>query len=251
MIYVYADDARHAPRDTAGMTPGVLKCLNRHILSLCGGWRYNPPIMNRRRSSSSKRPARGTRRASQSRANGRLRLIGGDYRRRQLPVLERPGLRPTPDRIRETLFNWLAFELAGAHVLDLYAGTGALGLEALSRGAAQALFVETESDVAASLSTNIDTLGANGHVQRQPAMAFLAGPVTPFDIVFLDPPFRQGHAVDACQALEEHGWLSEEALIYLEIEHESVPQVPANWQLHREVRAGDGIGRLYRRHRSA
>lgn len=250
MIYVYADDARHAPRDTAGMTPGVLKCLNRHILSLCGGWRYNPLIMNRRRSSSSKRPARGTRRASPSRANGRLRLIGGDYRRRQLPVLERPGLRPTPDRIRETLFNWLAFELAGAHVLDLYAGTGALGLEALSRGAAQALFVETESDVAASLSTNIDTLGANGHVQRQPAMAFLAGPVTPFDIVFLDPPFRQGHAVDACQALEEHGWLSEEALIYLEIEHESVPQVPANWQLHREVRAGDGIGRLYRRHRA-
>ncbi|MCK2042363.1 16S rRNA (guanine(966)-N(2))-methyltransferase RsmD [Chromohalobacter sp. TMW 2.2308] len=206
--------------------------------------------MNRRRSSSSKRPAHGTRRASPSRANGRLRLIGGDYRRRQLPVLERPGLRPTPDRIRETLFNWLAFELAGAHVLDLYAGTGALGLEALSRGAAQALFVETESDVAASLSTNIDTLGANGHVQRQPAMAFLAGPVTPFDIVFLDPPFRQGHAVDACQALEEHGWLSEEALIYLEIEHESVPQVPANWQLHREVSAGDGIGRLYRRHRA-
>lgn len=250
MIYVYADDARHAPRDTAGMTPGVLKCLNRHILSLCGGWRYNPPIMNRRRSSSSKRPARGTRRASPSRANGRLRLIGGDYRRRKLPVLERPGLRPTPDRIRETLFNWLAFELAGAHVLDLYAGTGALGLEALSRGAAQALFVETESDVAASLSTNIDTLGANGHVQRQPAMAFLAGPVTPFDIVFLDPPFRQGHAVDACQALEEHGWLSEEALIYLEIEHECEPRVPANWQLHREVRAGDGIGRLYRRHRA-
>ncbi|MCK0716332.1 16S rRNA (guanine(966)-N(2))-methyltransferase RsmD [Chromohalobacter sarecensis] len=207
--------------------------------------------MNRRRSSSAKRPARGTRRASPSRANGRLRLIGGDYRRRQLPVLERPGLRPTPDRIRETLFNWLAFELTGAQVLDLYAGTGALGLEALSRGAAQAFFVETDSDVAASLSANIATLNANGQVHRQTAMAFLAGPVTPFDIVFLDPPFRQGHAADACQALEEHGWLSEEALIYLEIEHECEPRVPANWQLHREVRAGDGIGRLYRRQRAA
>lgn len=229
------------------MTPGVLKCLNRHILSLCDGWRYNPPIMNRRRSSSAKRPARGTQRASPSRASGRLRLIGGDYRRRQLPVLERPGLRPTPDRIRETLFNWLAFELVGARVLDLYAGTGALGLEALSRGAAQACFVETDSDVAASLSANIDTLGANGHVRRQTAMAFLAGPVTPFDIVFLDPPFRQGHAVDACHALEEHGWLSEEAWIYLEIEHECEPRVPTNWHLHREVRAGDGIGHLYRR----
>ncbi|MCI0510869.1 MULTISPECIES: 16S rRNA (guanine(966)-N(2))-methyltransferase RsmD [Chromohalobacter] len=203
--------------------------------------------MNRRRSSSAKHSARGTRRSASSRARGRLRLIGGDYRRRQLPVLERPGLRPTPDRIRETLFNWLAFGLAGARVLDLYAGTGALGLEALSRGAAQALFVETDSDIAASLSTNIATLDANGHVQRQTAMAFLAGPVTPFDIVFLDPPFRQGHAADACQALEERGWLSEEALIYLEIEHECEPRVPANWHLHRDVQAGDGIGRLYRR----
>ncbi|MDO0946197.1 16S rRNA (guanine(966)-N(2))-methyltransferase RsmD [Chromohalobacter israelensis] len=209
--------------------------------------------MNRRRSSSTRRPARGTRRReSAPRATGRLRLIAGTYRRRQLPVLDRPGLRPTPDRIRETLFNWLTGELSGARVLDLYAGTGALGLEALSRGARQACFVEADSDVAACLGTNLDTLGANGRVHRQAALDFLAGaPETPFDLVFLDPPFRQGHADDACRALEARGWLGEQAWIYLEVEHELTPAVPDHWHLHREVRAGDGIGRLYRRHASA
>ena len=115
------------------------------------------------------------------------------------------------------------------------AGTGALGLEALSRGARQACFVEADSDVAACLGTNLDTLGANGRVHRQAALDFLAGaPETPFDLVFLDPPFRQGHADDACRALEARGWLGEQAWIYLEVEHELTPAVPDHWQLHRE-----------------
>ncbi|GAA0575229.1 16S rRNA (guanine(966)-N(2))-methyltransferase RsmD [Halomonas salifodinae] len=160
-----------------------------------------------------------------------------------------PGLRPTPDRVRETLFNWLTGVTPGARVLDLYAGTGALGLEALSRGARQACFVERESRVAQGLGTNLETLGASdrGRVAAQATEVFLAGPATPFDLVFLDPPFRQELAEAACVALEENGWLAPEAWIYVEVEQELALSVPARWQLHREVKAGDTLGRLYRR----
>jgi len=156
-------------------------------------------------------------------------------------------LRPTPDRVRETLFNWLAFDVAGRHVLDLYAGTGALGLEALSRGAAQATFVESIADVATALEANIEMLGAAGRVQRADVARFLAAAPTRFDIVFLDPPFRQGLATSACQRLESEGWLTPEALIYVETEHELDWQAPRHWQLHREIVAGDSHGRLFQR----
>ncbi|WP_280550080.1 16S rRNA (guanine(966)-N(2))-methyltransferase RsmD [Halomonas sp. 11-S5] len=183
------------------------------------------------------------------RAPGRLRLIGGEYRRRQLPVLDRPGLRPTPDRVRETLFNWLAATTPGARVLDLFAGTGALGLEALSRGARQAVFVEHDARVARQLADNLATLGATerGRLVTADALAFLTGDPVPFSLVFLDPPFRQGLAEACCDALED-GWLAEDALVYVETESALAPEVPVSWQLHREVRAGDSTGRLYRRH---
>ncbi|WP_416138224.1 16S rRNA (guanine(966)-N(2))-methyltransferase RsmD [Halomonas sp. HK25] len=179
---------------------------------------------------------------------GRLRIIGGDYRRRLLPVLDSPGLRPTPDRVRETLFNWLTAALPGARVLDLFAGTGALGLEALSRGAREASFVERDSRVAGQLEENLATLGAaeRGRVVTADAAAYLAGPPVPCSLVFLDPPFRQGLAEPCCAALEA-GWLADEAFIYLECEAGLEPAVPATWRLHREVRAGDSHGRLYRR----
>ena len=179
---------------------------------------------------------------------GRLRIIGGDYRRRLLPVLDSPGLRPTPDRVRETLFNWLTAALPGARVLDLFAGTGALGLEALSRGAGDATFVERDARVAGQLGENLATLGAmeRGRVVTADATAFLAGTPSPCSLVFLDPPFRQGLAEPCCAALEA-GWLAEDAFIYLECEAELVPAVPVTWRLHREVRAGDSHGRLYRR----
>ncbi len=211
------------------------------------------PAMTRRSSS----PSRHRRSSSRGAAapgpgpggRGKLRIIGGDYRRRQLPVPDSPGLRPTPDRVRETLFNWLTGVTPGARVLDLYAGTGALGLEALSRGARQACFVERESRIAQGLDTNLATLGAGdrGRVAAQAAEAFLAGPAMPFDLVFLDPPFRQELAEAACVALEENGWLAPEAWIYVEVEQELALRVPARWQLHREVKAGDTLGRLYRR----
>lgn len=135
----------------------------------------------------------------------------------------------------------------GAQVLDLYAGTGALGLEALSRGARETVFVERNSAVASALEKNLATLGARGRVLTVDAESFLAGPASPFDLVFLDPPFRQGLAEASCASLEMGGWLSEGAYIYLETERELIPQPPADWQLHREVRAGDSLGRLYRR----
>ncbi|WP_110643705.1 16S rRNA (guanine(966)-N(2))-methyltransferase RsmD [Salinicola sp. CPA57] len=220
--------------------------------------------MNRRRSrraangarhradDSARSPAKGSdsRRTGQQpahRGSGQLRLIGGEFRRRKLPIPDSPGLRPTPDRVRETLFNWLAFDIGGRRVLDLYAGTGALGLEALSRGAAMAAFVESVADVATMLEANIETLGAAGHVHRIDVERFLTGAPSPFDIVFLDPPFRQGLAALACQRLESQGWLAPEAMIYVETEHELDWQPPAHWQLHREIVAGDSHGRLFRR----
>ncbi|PAU75911.1 16S rRNA (guanine(966)-N(2))-methyltransferase RsmD [Halomonas salipaludis] len=204
--------------------------------------------MTRRRHPSRRRPA-----ARANQANGRLRIIGGEFRRRLLPVLDRPGLRPTPDRVRETLFNWLATAPLGARVLDLYAGTGALGLEALSRGARQAHFVERDKDVAAALRDNLATLGASGRVSIGEVLPLLDArddEAAPYTLVFLDPPFRQDLAEASCATLEAGGWLAERAWIYLETEAELSPQVPLTWTLHREVRAGDSHGRLYHREMS-
>lgn len=200
--------------------------------------------MSRHRS----RPPSRRGRAPQS--SGKLRIIGGQFRRRLLSVADSPGLRPTPDRVRETLFSWLAFELAGARVLDLYAGTGALGLEALSRGAGMATFVESATPVARAIEGNLATLGVSGEVIEKDVMAFLAGPATPFGVVFLDPPFRQQRVAPTCRALEDADWLSDPAWVYVEQEAEAPVEVPDNWALHREVAAGDTHGRLYRRQAS-
>lgn len=194
------------------------------------------------------RPPGTNRRSPAGRKGGRLRLIGGEYRRRLLPVLDSPGLRPTPDRVRETLFNWLATATPGARVLDLFAGTGALGLEALSRGAREACFIERDPRVARALADNLATLGAEdrGRVIAEDALTFLAGEPSPFTLVFLDPPFRQGWVAASCQALED-GWLADDAFVYLETEAGLEPEVPGSWIAHREVKAGDSQGRLYHR----
>ena len=113
--------------------------------------------MKRQRSSrASSRPSTSSR--GQAKPPGKLRIIGGDFRRRQLPVLDHPGLRPTPDRVRETLFNWLGQALYGKQVLDLFAGTGALGIESLSRGAAEVTFVERDAQVASHIRENLTIL---------------------------------------------------------------------------------------------
>lgn len=185
---------------------------------------------------------------SNNRPAGKLRLIGGHYRRRELSVVDLPGLRPTPARTRETLFNWIGQTTEGLRVLDLYAGTGALGLEAMSRGASSVVLVERQPAAVNQLNANIDTLGVdNARVVQDDVTHFLQnGPVEPVDLVFMDPPFHQGLAFESCQRLEALGWMRPNAYIYLETEAGPACSVPASWQLLRESRAGESLGRLFR-----
>ena len=184
-----------------------------------------------------------------SATSGQIRLIGGQWRGRKLPVPDSPGLRPTTDRVRETLFNWLAPSMVDARCLDCFAGSGALGLEALSRYAAQATLLEMERGVAQQLQKNLATLKAgNAQVVNTNTLAFLAQVGTPHDIVFVDPPFRKGLLEETLTLLESNGWLADDALIYVESEVENgLPPVPASWQLHREKVAGQVAYRLYHR----
>ncbi|EYU16756.1 16S rRNA (guanine(966)-N(2))-methyltransferase [Photorhabdus aegyptia] len=181
---------------------------------------------------------------------GQIRIIGGKWRGRKLPVPDSPGLRPTTDRVRETLFNWLAPIIQEAHCLDCYAGSGALGLEALSRYAAQVTLIEYERNIAKQLSANLDLLSAqNAKVINDSALTYLSQPGKPYDVVFLDPPFRQGMLSETIKLLEEQNWLADESWIYVEAESESTAiDVPVNWQLHREKVAGQVAYRLYIRY---
>ena len=137
------------------------------------------------------KPAAATRRPA---ASGRLRIVGGEWRRRVLSFPDAEGLRPTPDRVRETLFNWLGQDLSGLACLDLFAGSGALGLEAASRGAGKVVLVERNPRVADALDSNIRLLQGAGRVEllRQDALKFASSSPRAFDVVFLDPPYRQG-----------------------------------------------------------
>ncbi|MBI3343571.1 MAG: 16S rRNA (guanine(966)-N(2))-methyltransferase RsmD [Gammaproteobacteria bacterium] len=171
-----------------------------------------------------------------------MRIIGGRWRSRRLGFPDVEGLRPTPDRVRETLFNWLAPIIEGARCLDLFAGSGALGLEALSRGATEVVMVDRDPQVIARLKENVATLGAPGAtLVAADALTWLQSPhrKSTFDIVFLDPPFGQGLLEPCCKLLEEHGWLAPSAHIYLESESAlGPPALPANWQLKRSQKAG-------------
>lgn len=182
-----------------------------------------------------------------ARPAGQIRIIGGQWRGRKLPVPDSPGLRPTTDRVRETLFNWLAPMIQGARCLDCFAGSGALGLEALSRHAGAATLLEQDRAVAAQLVKNIGLLGAaNGQVVMTDSLRWLNQPGTPYDLVFLDPPFRRGLIDETVQLLERHLWLAPGAWIYLETETENRDlKVPAHWRLHREKIAGQVACRLY------
>ena len=180
-------------------------------------------------------------------AAGQIRIIGGQWRGRKLPVPDSAGLRPTTDRVRETLFNWLAADIQQAKCLDCYAGSGALGLEALSRHAASATLLELERPVAQQLEKNLATLGAkSGRVVNTNTLQFLAQKVEEHHLVFIDPPFRKGLLEQTVGLLETNGWLSDGALVYVESEVEhGVPPVPVNWQIHREKIAGQVAYRLY------
>lgn len=180
-------------------------------------------------------------------AAGRIRIIGGTLRNSRLDVPNLPGLRPTPERARETLFNWLAPVIAGARCLDLCAGTGALGIEALSRGAASVQFVESDPSAVRALRDNLARLKLDAaQVACADAAGFLAGTPRPFDLVLLDPPFAANLWSALAQGLEP-GWLSAAAWLYVESPRDLVPQLPAGWVLHREGRVGEVRHALYRR----
>ena len=181
-------------------------------------------------------------------AQGELRIIGGNWRSRKLTFPDSGGVRPTPARTRETLFNWLRFHLAGARCLDLFAGSGALGLEALSRGAAHCVLVDHTPELVKALNSNLELLRAdNARVVRQDADGFLASPGESFDIVFIDPPFRQGWLNRLLPVLENNGWVKPGSWVYLEHESElTTPAVPAGWQLQRQKSAGQVCYCLFR-----
>jgi len=174
---------------------------------------------------------------------GRLRIVAGKWRSRLLRIADVPGLRPTSERVRETVFNWLAPHIAGARCLDLFAGTGALGLEALSRGAASAVFVETSRKAAEALVANIEAIeaGEAATVIRKDAFELLRGNIQgPFDIVFLDPPFAAESAGELCRLLAAGSLLAEGALVYLEEDRaKPAAEIPDSWQVLKTKTAGN------------
>lgn len=185
-------------------------------------------------------------------ARGRIRIIGGSLRGSRLAVADAHGLRPTPDRVRETLFNWLMPVIDGATCLDLFAGSGALGIEALSRGAARVDFVESDRALAAALRENLQRLKQTADVACADAIGLLPALRCQYDVVFIDPPFARQMWESVAQALENSGRLAAHAWIYLESPAETALELPSNWQLHRQARAGAVASALYRRaHASA
>jgi 16S rRNA (guanine966-N2)-methyltransferase len=180
-----------------------------------------------------------------------LRIIGGEWRGRRIRFPGRGGIRPTPDRVRETLFNWLSAAVPGSRCLDLFAGSGALGLEALSRGAREATFVEQNRENAAALRETAALLApGRATVVQAEALAWLRGPASAFDIAFLDPPFDGGLLEAALRGLDAGAWLAPGAFVYLERPaRQGEPVLPAGWILHRTGRAGAVGYHLARRER--
>ena len=178
----------------------------------------------------------------------RLRIIGGQWRGRRLRFADSPGLRPTPDRLRETLFNWLQPVIPGACCLDLFAGSGALGFESLSRGAASVILVEQSPLVVDALRQARTELAAEAlQIVQADVLTWLRGPPQPADLVFLDPPFDDTSLLStATTLLETGGWLKDGSRIYVEQPRkQALPALPASWVLHRDKAAGNVASRLY------
>ncbi|GLS82080.1 16S rRNA (guanine(966)-N(2))-methyltransferase RsmD [Paraferrimonas haliotis] len=182
--------------------------------------------------------------------SGQVRIISGQWRGRRLPVANVEGLRPTTDRVRETLFNWLMADVHSAHVLDLFSGSGALAMESLSRYAASALLFEQDAQVVKTLKANLASLkcdhakvyhGNTLQLLRQP-------PARPFDVIFIDPPFRKGLLQPCIELLQQQPWLADNALIYIECESELTPNFPDDWQPLKQKTAGQVTYYLVQKH---
>ncbi|MFP3013866.1 MAG: 16S rRNA (guanine(966)-N(2))-methyltransferase [Arsenophonus sp. NC-QC1-MAG3] len=186
----------------------------------------------------------------QSASRGQIRIIGGKWRGRKLPVFDSKGLRPTTDRIRETLFNWLMPFIEDAHCLDCFAGSGALAIEALSRYAASATLIELKRSVSIQLAASLAKLEAkNAQMINRDTLNYLAQTGTAYNVIFLDPPFRKDLLQQTAFLLEQNGWLSKNCWIYVETEIEAnLGILPKNWQLHHKKFAGQIAYCLYIRH---
>lgn len=184
--------------------------------------------------------------SDKSAKTGHIRIIAGQHRGRKLPVLIADGLRPTTDRVKETVFNWLMPYIQDANCLDCFAGSGGLGFEAMSRGAKSLTLVELNKAAAQQLKNNKTLLKIdNIQVVQQSALDFLQANQQNFSLVFIDPPFRKGLAQQAAELLSVKG-LDEDALIYVEMEADTNLQVmPSHWQLLKEKVAGQVVYRLY------
>ncbi len=193
-------------------------------------------------------PANPRRRPGPASGEGELRIIGGEWRSRVLRFPDDGGVRPTPSRIRETLFNWLQFKVPGSRCLDLFSGSGVLGLEALSRGARQVTFVDHTPALAHRLRDNLSILRSDqGQVECSDVEGFLRQPsAATYDILFMDAPFRQGWLERLVPLVEQNGWVGDGSRVYLEYESDRPrPSVPARWHLHREKQAGQVTYALY------
>ena len=179
---------------------------------------------------------------------GSIRIIAGLHRGRKLPVLMSEGLRPTTDRVKETVFNWLMPFIQDSNCLDCFAGSGGLGFEALSRGASHVSLIELNKAAARQLKENQQLLKTdNISIINSDAISFIKSNTQKFDVVFLDPPFRKGFIEQTTQLLNENS-LADNALIYIEMESEhNDQQLPLNWKLLKEKVAGQVIYRLYQK----
>jgi 16S rRNA (guanine966-N2)-methyltransferase len=225
-------------------------------------------LQREKSSYNSKTPQTGSgKKPKSSLETGSFRIIGGQWRSRRVSFPAIEGLRPTTDRVRETVFNWLNAEIQGSRVLDVFSGSGALGLEALSRGAISLLAIEKDKQAAKALQANIDLLIASSlntktiKVQHADALTFLKHlkattsslpensntEFDSFDLVFLDPPFRKGLLEETLLLLDGHLSLKQGALIYVEREKE-MPSIifPRDWTLLKEKIAGQVLYQLFR-----
>jgi 16S rRNA (guanine966-N2)-methyltransferase len=177
---------------------------------------------------------------------GQVRIIAGNWRGSKLPVETYPGLRPTSDRVRETLFNWLQSQIAGKRVLDCFAGTGALGFEAASRGAAEVVLLEKAPVLANSLRETTARLKAgNIKIETNDSFTWLRAPAgSRFDLVFIDPPFGTDYAQQVLPLIGP--WLADRAWVYLETGRSTIVEVPTTYQLYREGSTREVWYRLFR-----
>lgn len=178
--------------------------------------------------------------------DNKLRIIGGQWRGRKISFVNGDGLRPTSDRVRETLFNWLAPVIIDANCLDLFAGSGALGFEALSRGAAHVDWVDSSPTAVQHLQENLELLKGSGNVWLDQAQNRLRKYQNKYDIIFLDPPFTQDLLAPCVELIDQHKLLTASAWVYVETgRDELLPALPIHWQQHREKVAGQVCYRLF------